>query len=166
MAEKIGGIEFAWIRHKWRPIHSKRKRWKSAPGLCIAAFGIDKVAHKLVKLLHAGNLWDIYFILVETRTEEPYTGLSLSKFSMTISRCRGMCHSKDLFHKMEHASGKTADQFVCQLHQNAAICAFSETSEEIWDQMIDGCWDIALWKKFLEETAVIEWKSHCTHMRL
>ena len=41
----------------------------------------------------------------------------------------------------------------------AATCEFPETNEEIWDQLIDGCQDVVLRKKFLEKTGIIELKS-------
>ena len=163
MAEKLdgaGGLPEFDTNGDPSTLSQRWKRWKRALGLYIAARGIDKDARKVAMLLHAGgmNLQDIYFALVGEGTEKPYAE-AVKILDDHFTPQANVPFERHLFHKMEQASGETVDQFVCRLRQKAATCEFTETNEAIRDQLIDGCRDIALRKKFLEKTGVVDLKS-------
>ena len=144
------------------------QRWKRALGLYIAAWGIDKDARKVAMLLHArGELARyLYFALVGEGTEKPYAE-AVKILDDHFTPQANVPFERHLFNKMEQAGSETVDQFVCQLRQKAATCEFAETNETIRDQLIDGCRDVALRKKFLVKMGVVELKSltdiACTH---
>ena len=136
------------------------KRWKRSLEYYITSRGLKDAAQKKALLLHHGgmDMQDLFENLADPGVPEGQNDdadvyqKAVRTFDAHFILASNVTFERHKFRQMSQEDTKNIDQFIARLSNQAGSCSFTDSDEQIKDQVVDKCHNSRLRRKLLEQS--------------
>ncbi|XP_054757939.2 uncharacterized protein K02A2.6-like [Lytechinus pictus] len=130
------------------------RKWIRGFELYVAGKGITDVGQKRALLLHSAGpaVQDIFFTLELQQGADEYEQTKKT-LDNHFKRQVNVPYERYCFRQLKQDANETVDEFVVRLRQQAMLCEFHDSDEQIRDQVVEKCSSHKLRTKLLERGA-------------
>ncbi|XP_077869261.1 uncharacterized protein LOC144360343 [Saccoglossus kowalevskii] len=158
----IGSIPSFDCKSDPTSVSTRWKRWNKAFEFYIVGKGVKDDNQKRALLLHCAGMdvQDLFETLVDPGPgnlpegqqddADNYENALRTLNAYFIPQLNAI-YKRHVFRQIKQEEGKTIDQFISRLQRQAQNCEFTDTDEQIRDQVIDKCKSSLLRRKLLEK---------------